>query len=321
MKRVRRAALLLVSCLLAPAVHAETYPSKPVQIVVPYAPGGGTDILARHVAEGMAKVLGKTVLVENRPGAGTNIGASAVAKSAPDGYTLLLGDLALAANPSLFRTMPYEPTKDLAPVAMVGTAPLVLVTGKSLNANSMKELVALAKAKSGELSVATAGYGNPPHIAAEVFKSVADIDLIVVPYKGVGPALTDVLGGRVSMLFTGISSTKSFIEAGQVKALAVTGTKRESTLPNVPTTAEAGYPQVNVTSWWGLFGPAGLPKEVVSTLNEAVSKTLAEPEMRERLAGLSIEAAYGPSEVLSERLRSETERWGIVIKKANITLD
>lgn len=321
MSTIRTGAAALLSLLLTSAANAQSYPARPILMIVPYAAGGGTDILARHLAEGMGQVLGRGLVVENRPGAGTNIGGSFVARAEPDGYTLLMGDIALAANPSLFATMPYEPIKDLAPIARVAAAPLVLVTDPGQKFETVAELVAAAKASPGKLTFATAGNGNPPHLAAELFKSAAGIDLIKVPYRGVGPALTDVLGGRITMLFTGISSTRGLIEEGKVKALAVTSAKQTATLPKVPTIAAAGYPQLTMASWWGLFGPAKIPADIAATLAGAVDKSMANPQLREKLDKLNIDADFGAGPVLRDLLRTETERWGAVIKAANIKPD
>lgn len=321
MSWIRTIGVVLLSLLLTSAAGAQSYPARTILMIVPYAAGGGTDILARHVAEATGQVLGRGLVVENRPGAGTNLGGSFVARAEPDGYTLLMGDIALAANPSLFPTMPYEPIKDLAPIARVATAPLVLVTDPGQRFETVAQLVAAAKASPGKLTFATAGNGNPPHLAAELLKSLAGIDLIKVPYRGMGPALTDVLGGRITMLFTGISSTLGLIEEGKVKALAVTSAKQTATLPKVPTIAEAGYPQLTMASWWGLFGPARLPAEIVATLAGAVEKSLANPQLREKLDKLSIDVDFATGPVLRDLLRTETARWGAVIKAANIKPD
>lgn len=293
--------------------------AKVTRIIVPYAAGGGTDILARHFAEALGPELGGTVIVENRAGAGGNIGGDAVARSAADGSTLLLGDMALAVNPSLFKRMPFSPTRDLQPIAAVGAAPLVLVVNPSIQANSVKELVALAKSQPGKLSFATAGTGNPPHMAGALFRTTTGIDLVEVPYKGVGPAITDVIGGQVSMLFTGLSSALPHIESGRVRALAVTGPKRARAVPQIPTMAEAGFGKVEVTSWWGLFGPAGMPEAVVSSIANASAKVLADPRLRGRLSIQSIETWQGDANHLGKHLQAETTRWQKVIADANIT--
>lgn len=291
---------------------------KIIRIIVPYAAGGGTDILARHLAEALGTELSNTVIVENRAGASGNIGADYVAKAAPDGTTLLLGDLALAVNPSLFKRMPFDPMKDLQPIAGVAVAPLVMVIGPGVTASNVKELVSFAKANPGRLSFASAGNGNPPHIAGELFRTETGTDMIHVPYKGVGPALTDVIGGQVSMLFTGLSSARPQIDAGKIRALAVTGARRAPTLPAVPTMAEAGFPKVDVTSWWGLFASAGTPPEVAKAIASATQKALGQPRLKERLAVQAIDPEFADAASLRAKLKSESERWGRVIRAANI---
>jgi len=316
-----RRALCLVAIgltALTPLAHSQSTPGKVVKLVIPYAAGGGTDILGRHLAQALAAELKASVIVENRAGASGNIGALDVVRAAPDGATLLLGDLALAVNPSLVKNMPFNPIKDLQPVALVASAPLVLVVSKSTAANSVKELVALARSQPGRLAFASAGNGNPPHMAGELFKLATGTDIIHIPYKGVGPALNDVLGDQVSMLFTGISSTKAHIDGGRIKALAVTGAKRSPALPNVPTMNEAGFPGVDVTSWWALYAPAGLPQALVESISLAAERALKNTDLQEKLAKQSIEATYGSAAALQSKLRSETDKWTKVMRSANI---
>lgn len=314
-------AVLSVAILTLAPLGALAQTPRITRIVVPYAAGGGTDILARHLAEALSTELGSPVIVENRAGAGGNIGGDFVAKAAPDGTTLLMGDLALAVNPSLFKRMPFDPTKDLQPIVAVGNAPLVLVLNPAVPANNVKELVVLAKSRPGMLSFATAGNGNPPHIAGELFRATTGIDITQIPYRGVGPALTDVLGGQVTMLFTGLSSAQQHIDAGKVRALAVTGPHRARNLPNVPTMAEAGFPKVEVTSWWGLFGPAGIPEEAAARIAAATTKVLRDPRLKGRLSVQSIEAWEGDASTLGKQLQSETNRWRKVITDAKIVAE
>lgn len=322
MNRTFRRVLCLTAlglAVLTPLAHSQSSPGKVVKLVVPYAAGGGTDILGRQLAQALATELKTSVIVDNRAGAGGNIGASEVVRAAPDGTTLLLGDLALAVNPSLIKKMPFDPVKDLQPVALVATAPLVLVVSKSTAADSVKNLVAQAKAHPGKLTFASAGNGNPPHMAGELFKLTTGTDIIHVPYKGVGPALNDILGDQVSMLFTGISSTKAHIDSGRIKALAVTSAKRAPTLPNVPTMREAGFPEVDVTSWWALYAPAGLPPAMVESISRAAERALKTDDLQEKLAKQNIEPTYGNAATLQEKLRSETDKWAKVMRSANIT--
>lgn len=298
--------------------HGQVSSTKVIKMVVPYAAGGGTDILARQVAEALGPELGATIVVDNKAGASGNIGAMDVVRSAPDGNTLFMGDLALAVNPSLFKSMPFNPEKDLTPIAMVGTAPLVLVVGKQTNFKTVKDLEQQAKEKPGSITFASAGNGNPPHLAGELFKISTGTDIVHVPYKGVGPALNDLLGGHVSMLFTGISSTKQHIDSGTLTALAVTGKQRASTLPNVPTMAEAGYPDVNVTSWWAIFAPANLSSEMTESISSAVERAMKNPDLVQRFADRNIDVSYSNSEELKATLRTETDKWAKVLQAANI---
>ncbi len=298
--------------------HGQVSSTKVIKMVVPYAAGGGTDILARQVAEALGPELGATIVVDNKAGASGNIGAMDVVRSAPDGNTLFMGDLALAVNPNLFKSMPFNPEKDLTPIAMVGTAPLVLVVGKQTNFKTVKDLEQQAKEKPGSITFASAGNGNPPHLAGELFKISTGTDIVHVPYKGVGPALNDLLGGHVSMLFTGISSTKQHIDSGTLTALAVTGKQRASTLPNVPTMAEAGYPDVNVTSWWAIFAPANLSSEMTESISSAVERAMKNPDLVQRFADRNIDVSYSNSEELKATLRTETDKWAKVLQAANI---
>jgi tripartite-type tricarboxylate transporter receptor subunit TctC len=323
MSNRRRVLGAMVTGAAALMVHAAAaaQAGRVLRIVVPYAAGGGADILARHLAESLATELGINVIVENRAGGSGNIGAMAVARAPADGTTLLMGDLALAVNQSLFKKLGYDPVADFQPVAQVAAAPLVLVVNPSVPATTVAELVALARQKPGGLTYASAGNGNPPHIAAELFRTTTGIDVAHVPYKGVGPALNDLLGGQVTMLFTGISSTRQHIESGKLGALAVTGKRRAATLPEVPTMAEAGLPTVEVTSWWGLFAPAGLDAELASTFARAAEKALQSPAMKQRLGALNIDAAYAGADVLKSLLVTETARWAKVIRAASISAE
>jgi len=297
--------------------RAQSLP-KVIRLVVPYAAGGGTDILSRQVAETLAAELGASVIVENVGGGGGNIGAQEVIRSATDGSTLLMGDLSLAVNPSLYKKLPFDPLKDLSPVALVAKAPLVLIVSASTGIKTVKDLVAYVKANPGKLSFASAGYGNPPHLAGELFRLATQSDIVNVAYKGVGPALTDLLGGRVTMMFTGISSTRQYIENGKLNALAVTGEQRAPTLPEVPTIAEAGFPGINVSSWWGIFGPAKLSTPVRTAYAAAVDRTLKSVPLREKLEGQNIVPSFGGSDTLLSLLQSETLRWADVVRSANL---
>jgi tripartite-type tricarboxylate transporter receptor subunit TctC len=318
--RIVLAAMLTALSAAGMSAYAQAVP-KLLRVVVPYAPGGGTDILGRQLAEGVAAELGATVIVENKAGGSGNIGAQAVTRSPADGSTLLLGDLALAVNPSLFKKLPFDPKNDLQPIAMVANAPLVLVVHSQSGITSVDGLVASAKANPGRSTFASAGNGNPPHLAGELFKVTTQTNLEHVAYKGVGPALNDLLGGHVTMMFTGISSTKQHIDSGVLTALAVTGGQRATTLPNVPTMAEVGYPEAGVTSWWGLFAPAGTPKPVIDAISQATERALKNPSLRDKLDKQNIIPTFGGPEVLGAKLANETDRWAKVIRSANITVN
>ncbi len=317
----RQTLAALGSLMLAPLqAEAQSLP-KVVRLVVPYAAGGGTDILSRHLAEAVALELGSSVIVENKGGGGGNIGAQEVIRSAADGSTLLMGDLALAVNPSLYKKLPFDPSKDLTPVALVAKAPLVLVVPTATGIKTVKDLVAQAKANPGKLTFASAGNGNPPHLAGELFRLATKTDIVHIPYKGVGPALTDLLGGHVTMMFTGISSTKQHIESGKLTALAVTGTQRAPTLPGVPTIDEAGFAAADVSSWWGIYGPAGLPAAIAATYANAIGQALKSPALREKLDSQNIVTSFGKAEALRSMLQSETRKWAEVVRAANLSAD
>ncbi len=323
--RFRAAAILACALLgLAPAVNAQApapYPNQPIRLIVGYSPGGPTDILARQIGPTLSTLLGQQVIVENRPGASGNLATQEVIRANPDGYTLLMGDLTLATNPSLMPSTPFNPIKDLTPLVPLATAPLVLVVHPSVPAANMRELLAYARANPGKLSNGTAGNGNLTHLAGEVLKNAAKADIQQVPYKGSGPAITDLVGGQISMVITGLSSTESFIRAGRVRPLAITGKQRSPVLPDVPTFAEASglpLPELNVGSWWGLFGPQDMPRATVETINRAVNEALAQPELKKRLATMNFDAAGGTQQDMAQRLASETETWSRVISKAGV---
>lgn len=316
------AALTCGLALAAPAAAQDAgYPSHPIKLVVGYSPGGPTDILARQLAPVLADVLDQQVIVDNKPGANGNIGGAEVARARPDGYTLLLGDLTLATNPSLMRSMPFDPQAGLRAVAPLAKAPLALVVNPKVPAATLQELLAYARANPGELTNGTAGNGNLTHLAGEVLKSATGTDIRQVPYKGSGPAITDLVGGQISMVITGISSTEGFIRNGQLRALAITGRERSPALPDVLTFSEATglpLPELDLGSWWGLFGPADLPDAVVERLNAAARQILADPALKERLAGMNIVVDPGSPDDMRQRLESETATWRKVIQAAGI---
>ncbi len=313
--------LTLAAGAAAPGALAADWPTKPVRLVAPVPPGGGTDILARTLQPHLGQSLGQPVVVENKAGAGSTLGTEYVVRSDPDGYTFLIVDTAIAVNPFLYKSLPYDTVKDLQPVSLVAAAPVILVVHPKVPAKSIKELIDLARARPGKLNFASGGNGTSTHLGIELLKSVADIDLVHVPYKGTGPAVTDVVGGHVDLLMGGISSARSHVEAGRLRALAVTGDARSSAMPDVPTFKEMGYPGVSSSSYWGLFAPAGTPRPVVDRMSQEVAKALQIPEVVTRLHGLGYVLVGGSPEVYAENLRSEMAKWGPVIKRAGITID
>ncbi len=323
MNKTSLGALLLAafSLLGASGTTAQTWPAKPIRIVVPYAPGGAVDTIARVTGQRLSERLGQPVLIDNKPGAGANIGMDAVAKAAPDGYTLLMAANALATNGSLFAKLPFDPQKDLAPVGQIGHAPLVVVVPATSTAKTFKDLLTQARAEPGKLTYATAGNGSSGHLAGEALKQAAHIDVLHVPYNGGAPALTDLLGERISFMPINPVEVISHINAHKLRALAVASPKRLGLLPDVPTIAESGLPDFEVSVWWGLMAPAATPAGTVARLNAELQKVLAEPALQSRLAELGVVVSGGSSAQFGEFLRAETTRWGRVVKAANIKPD
>ncbi len=308
----------LLACTAA-AAFAQSFPDRPVRMVVPYAAGGGVDIVARAVGQELAKRLGQPVLVENRPGAGSNIGSDFVAKAAPDGYTLLMASPANAINITLYKSMPYDTRRDLAPVALVGAVPSVLVAHPALPANTVAELVALAKAKPGGLSYGSGGSGTSEHLAAEMFRSLAGLDMVHVPYKGGANAMTDVIGGQISLMFTNMLGAMPHIRSGKLKALGIADTRRSPSLPEVPTFAEAGIKDLEVSVWWGVMAPAGAPATVIERLNRDIVASLEAPELRARLDGMGARIIGGTPAQFGAFLAGEIDRWGRAVKASGAT--
>lgn len=295
------------------------YPDKMVRIIVPFAPGGGTDAIARTLGTGMAQALGQTVIVENKPGAGTIIGSEAVAKSAPDGYTLLIATFAHAVNPSLQPKLPYATEKAFAPIVLIGRSPNVLVVKAESPYKSVKGIVAAAKGAPGKLTFASQGNGTSAHLAGELFKNIAKVDLTHVPYRGAGPAITDLLGGQVDMMFGTAAAVSPFVQSGKLRALGVTTAQRSPASPDVPTIAESGVAGYAAESWYGLYAPAGTPPDVIAKLNAAAKKAVEAEIFRNRAReeGLIITAST-PAE-LDTYVRAEEARWTKVVKDNNIT--
>jgi tripartite-type tricarboxylate transporter receptor subunit TctC len=316
----RWAALLLAAAGLLPAaVGAQPYPARPITMVVGFAPGGGTDTASRIIAKKLGENLGQSVLVENKPGAGGIIATDYVVKAAPDGYTILLASVgAMAITPHLRPKPPYDPLRDLAPITMAVVFPNVLVIHPSVPANTLAEFVALAKAKPGSLNYGSSGVGNAGHLAGELFRIHAKIDFVHVPYKGGGPATTDLLGGQISAIFSTPASVVGYIKAGRLRALATTGAQRSLAMPEVPTIAESGYPGYEATNWYAYVAPVKTPKEIVARLNQELVKVLSAGDVREQLIGHGMEPQPGTSEALAKYAEREYATWGRVVREARI---
>jgi tripartite-type tricarboxylate transporter receptor subunit TctC len=323
-KRVAGVAVLagLLGLDGAGVARAQDYPSQPVRFVVPFAPGGTTDVLARLVGEKLSASLGQQFVVDNQAGAGGNIGTAQVAKAKPDGYTLLMGTVGThAINASIYPRLPYDPIKDFAPVTLVATVPNVLVVNPEVPANSVAELILLAKEKPGELNFASSGNGTSIHLSGELFKSMTGVDMVHVPYKGSGPAVVDLLGGQVQMMFDNLPSSAPQITAGKLRPLGVTSKERSPTLPDVPTIAESGLPGYEALSWFGVLAPAGTPDAIVAKLQEEIAAALADPAMRERFAELgAVPVGDTPAE-FADFISAETAKWAKVVQEAGIKLE
>ena len=317
------AALAGMLCLGATTLlHAEDYPAKPVRFVVPFAPGGTTDVLARLIGEKLSVSLGQQFVIDNQAGAGGNIGTAQVAKAEPDGYTILMGTVGThAINQSIYPRLPFDPIKDFAPVTLVATVPNVLVVNPEVLVHSVAELIELAKAKPGELNFASSGNGSSIHLSGELFKSMTGVDMVHVPYKGSGPAVVDLLGGQVEMMFDNLPSSAPQIKAGKLRPLGVTSKERSPTLPDVPTIAEAGVPGYEALSWFGVLVPAGTRDAIVAKLQNEIAKALADPAMRERFAELGAVPVGGTSAEFADLITAETAKWAKVVQDAGIKLE
>lgn len=317
-----RAAAALAASLAATAVLAQVYPGKPIRLIVPFAAGGGNDNVARLVGKRLADSLGQPVVIDNRPGAGGVVGAELAAKSAPDGYTLFLGGVGShAINPNLHAKLPYDPIKDFAPVSLLAQAPLVLVVHPSVPVHDVAEFIAYARAHPGRLNFASNGNGSSSQLAAVLFGSMAGVDMVHVPYKGLAPALTDLLAGEVQLMFSSVVAILPHIKAGKLRALAVTGAKRLAFMPELPTIAESGLPGYEASSWYGILAPAGTPRDIVMKLNAELAKALEQPEVRNSLLAEGAEPAGGSPERFAAHIRAEMERLGKIIRDAKIRLE
>jgi tripartite-type tricarboxylate transporter receptor subunit TctC len=302
------------------AAYAQSYPSKPIRMVVPFAAGGPTDVYARSVGQELSRILGQPVIVDNKPGAGGNLGADFVAKSAPDGYNIVLGAVgAFAVNMTLYPKMPYDVLRDFAPVSLIAIVPMMLVVNPALPVKTPRDLVELAKARPGQLTYGSAGNGTSVHMSTEMFKALTGIDMVHVPYKGVAPAMTDLIGGQLQLMFSDATSAIPHAKSGKVRPVAVT--KRIEVMPEIPTFAELGYAGYDPTVWYGVFAPAGTPRDIVVKLNGAIAKALQAPEVRERLISQGANPVSNSPEEFTAFVRDEIARWGKVVKASGARVD
>jgi tripartite-type tricarboxylate transporter receptor subunit TctC len=315
------AGLFLLLCTMC-AAGAADYPTRPVNLVVAFPPGGASDVLARLLGRKLDQILGQPFVIDNRPGAGGNVAADAVAHAAPDGYTLLLGNNAiLATNAALYKKVNFDAETDFAPIGLIGSQANILVVNPALPANSMAELIALAKANPGKLNFASSGHGLAAHLAGELFKAEAKIDLVHVPYKGAAPALQDVIAGHVQMMFATASSVVSHIRDGKVRALGVTTLKRTAVMPEIPTIDELGLKGFDATSWHGLVAPAHTPKDIIAALHGALAASLDDPDVKKSLGDLGVDIMGGSPEDFSAYIKSEIPKWTAIVKASGARLD
>ncbi len=321
--RARRPTLLVAAlCAACSAAQAQTYPSRSVRVLVPTTPGGSLDTLARLVAQRLSERFGQQVIVDNRPGAGGAIAGELAAKAPADGYTLFMSSMAaLASNVSIAKKLAYHPAKDFAPVSLVATQHLVLLVNPSVPARSVRDLVAMARARPGQLTFASAGNGSGGHLSGELFRSLAAIDIVHIPYKGVAPALVDVMSGQVVMTFSSILSGVAQLRAGKVRGLAVTGARRSATLPDLPTMIEAGVPGYESSTWYGVVAPRATPPEIVTRLSQEIVAMLGQPEVRERIAAEGAEAVGNTPAEFGAFIEAEIAKWSKVIRAAGVRGD
>lgn len=313
---------LVFAAMSAPAGAAEPFPTRPIRLVVPYAPGGNVDISARIVAPPLGEVLGQSVVVDNRPGAGGNLGASLVAKSSPDGYTLLVGSSGpLSVNPVIYKNLPYDSVKDFAPLSTVQSVPLIVLAGPKSGIGSITDLVAAAKARPGKLTMASSGAGTTNHFAIELFSSMAGVKVLHVPYKGSGPALSELLGGQVDTMVDQLAASIGYVKDGRLKVLAVTTPQRAGVLPNVPTLDELGYKGFQASTLLGLLAPAGTAQPVIDKLNAAIRKVMDNTAVSERFRGLGTEPGASSPAEFSKRIRDELAQWQVLVKKLDLKFE
>ena len=304
--------------LMAGTALAQAYPVKPIRFVAAFPAGGPSDIVARAIGRRMSEVLGQSVVIENRTGAGGNIGAEAVAKAAPDGYTVLLGGSYVTIAPSLYKKPPFDPIRDFAPVSLIVSNQYVLVTHPSVPARTVRDLIKVAKAQPGKLNYASTGPGSPPRLCAELFKSMAGVDMVNITYKGATPALVDMIGGHIDVYFGGISGALPPIAGNKVRPLAVTSNRRSSQLPDIPTVAEAALPGYDITTWFGLLAPAGTPREIVNKLNGVIVAIVGDPEMKNYLIGQGVDPVTNTPEQFAAYIKGEVPKLAKIVKAAGI---
>ena len=313
-------AIFLTLAMAGPAM-AQAYPNKPVKLVVPFPPGGGTDIVGRLIAQKLSESWQQTVIIDNKPGANTLIGTEFVAKASNDGYTLLMASPSHTINPSLYKNLRFDTQKDFSAAAIVATGPLVLVVNPSVPAKNVRELIEFAKAQPGKISYASAGTGSSTHLAGELFKNLAGVDMMHVPYKGTAPAITDLIGGQVLVTFLPLPGVHQHIRNGKLKALALTGTKRFAGMPELPTIAESGLSGYSLQQWWGIVVPSGTPKEIVKKINADVAKILESQSLRDQLTAIGAEPGQGSPEQFDTLISNEINQWRRLIESAKIVAD
>ncbi len=318
-KVVAIAALALSSALAPqPGIAQQDYPTRPLRLIVPTAPGGGTDFTARTIAQKLGEAIGQTVIVDNRPGAAGNIGVDIAAKASPDGYTLVMPITSFPINPHLYDKLPFDTVTDFAPIVLAASAPLLLVLNPAVPAKSVSELIAVAKSKPGQLNYANSGNGTTAHLAGELFKKMAGVNLVSVPYKGGGPAVIDLIAGQVQVYFSTIPAALAQVQAGRLRGIAVTATRRVPLIPEVPTAAESGLPGFEVIGWFGLFAPAATPKPIIARLNTEINAVLKLAETQKRFSGDGLVPGGGTPEELGNFLRAEVAKWGALIRDAGL---
>jgi tripartite-type tricarboxylate transporter receptor subunit TctC len=317
-----RRAFAALALFLPIMAFGQAYPAKPIRLVVPFPAGGSLDVVARAIGQKLTEAWGQPVVIDNRPGAGGNIGADLVAKAAPDGYTILEGALSThAVNVSLYSKMPYDPVRDFVPITLVAVTPNVLVLNPSVPANSVKELIAYAKANPGKLSFGSGSNGSAGHLAGELFNSEAGIDMVHVPYKGAAPAMQDLLSGQIQLMFDNLANSMQQVRAGKLKALAVTTAHRSTLVPDLPTLSEAGLPGFDISTWWGFMAPAGTPKEIVAKWNAEVARILASPEMKAFFAQQGAEPSPTSPEAFGAMIKSEITKYAKIVKDSGAKVD